>query len=382
VIAARLFGPAGRGELTAWTLASAMGMLLLLGPISVGLGRMYLRGERHSLVPIAWIHCFAAAVVALLGCGIALAAGVPAIPLLLVVLVSMPFEVAIFDLLVVSQAAKWPWLYQGTRILDAGVFSIGLLVLWVMGTSIGLTSAWVLFAAGSAAGFVAISVIGAKRLGASFGRTATVERLRDSIRMGRGSYWANLLDPALHRCAQFVVVGMLGRSALGIYVVAVNWAEIALYLGHAIGQAAFEEESTLGRRAAVRLLSRSAVVVGLLTLVVAVLGFVLVEPIFGEEFASARWVLLLLAPGLVARTVGYTGGQIMMAQGRAPTVARILALSFAIAVPLWVFGAWAGGIEGVALASTVVYALQMVLIAWQFRVRATPPAESVSTAAH
>src|SRR5215211_4478884 len=46
VLAARLLGPAGKGEYTAWTLASVVVALALAGSIPVGLGRAYLGSER------------------------------------------------------------------------------------------------------------------------------------------------------------------------------------------------------------------------------------------------------------------------------------------------------------------------------------------------
>ena len=170
-----------------------------------------------------------------------------------------------------------------------------------------------------------------------------------------------LLDVVLLRADQFLIL-IAGRAELGIYVVAVNCAEIGIYLGHAIGQAAFEDESTLDRSQARRVLGRAAAGVAVVATVVAVAGFLLIPLVFGADFGDSRYALLLLTPGVIARTVAYTGGQMMLAQGRGATVSHVLALTTAVALPLTAFAAWQFGVYGVAVASTIVYTLQMVLV--------------------
>lgn len=159
--------------------------------------------------------------------------------------------------------------------------------------------------------------------------------------------------PNSERALRRLVKRLVGPAALGLYSVAVNTAEIGKYRGHSIGQAVFEDHGTLDDAAARRILSRSAVV--------ATAGFGRIGPVFGRRLGAAAWILLLLAPGVVARTVGHIGGQILLARGRGRTAARVMAVVVGAASPLWIGGAIAGGINGVAVASTLAYAVQMTL---------------------
>ena len=71
--------------------------------------------------------------------------------------------------------------------------------------------------------------------------------------------------------------------------------------------------------------------------------------------------MLLLAPGLVARGLAYTGGQLLMARGTGWVLSRIMLQFWLQALAMWGGLTYLFGIEGAAAASTAVYALQMIL---------------------
>jgi O-antigen/teichoic acid export membrane protein len=363
VLTARLFGPARRGELTAWFLAATLASLVLAGPLPVGMGRAFLAGERRKLILAPWVHAVGAAVAATIAAVVAVAAGAGPVTAALLLVVAVPAGVVVNDLLVVFQAAKRPWSYHATRLPAPVALVVGLAALWSLGRT-SLTAAYAVIAVGSVVSAVAGSVLARLRLpplDPAARSTAVAKQLSQFWRLGRGSYVAVLLDAVLLRADQFVIL-IAGRAELGLYVVAVNCSEIGLYLGHAIGQAAFEEETTLDRSQARRMLGRSASSVAAISTVIAVGGFFLIPDVFGGAFRDARYALLLLAPGVVARTVAYTGGQIMLAQGSARAVSRISAVTTAAALPVWALAAWRFGLYGISAASTLVYGLQMALI--------------------
>jgi O-antigen/teichoic acid export membrane protein len=370
VITARLFGPAGRGELTAWLLGATLGSLVLAGPIPIGMGRAFLARERVSLLVAPWGHAAAAGAVAAAAAVVAVGLGASPLTAFLILFVAIPTGVVVNDLLVVFQAAKRPWSYHALRIPSTAVPTVGLAVLWFATGSPSLTDAYVLIAAGSALSATLASVLVRLHLPRRLAETQNAPPLRDQLatlaRLGRGSYSAVLLDAVLLRADQFLIL-IAGRAELGLYVVAVNCAEIGLYLGNAIGQAAFEDETTLDRAQARRVLARAAGGVAAVGTAVAAVGFLLIPTVFGDAFGDSRYALLLLTPGVVARTVAYTGGQIMLAQGRGAAASHVLAVTTAVALPLTAFAAWQFAVYGVAIASTLVYALQMVLVLRRFR---------------
>ena len=362
VLSARLLGPSGKGALTAWLLVANFGALVLSGTIPTGLGRDFLAGEHRRVLPVTVAHGAAAFAASLLVAVPAAGAGLDPITLGLLVVVTVPAGVVVQDLLVVLQAAKRPLLHHGLRIIGAFAFTAGLAGLYLHPVDDAFTAAAAFYALGAAASAVAAVVLARRRFGGGPRRS-----LRELSRLGRGSWTATLLDFALLRSDQWVVAALAGPGSLGLYSVAVNWAELGQYVGHSIGQALFEDERTLSRASARRILRTTGIYVTLLATLIAGAGFVLLGPIFGPEFESAKWALLFLTPGIPARTVGYAGAQMLLAQGRGTAVARITFLSVAVALALWTSGTFLFGISGAALASSLAYITQMLLIRRQLR---------------
>ncbi len=357
VATAHLLGPEGKGKVTAWALAAALGSLTLGLTIPTGLGRAFLLGKNHLLSSAVLQHGGMSAVAGAIAAGGALTLGLDPVAALLFLVVAIPAGVVVQNALTVFQASKSPWRYQLIRTISVGVFSIGMVGAWLLGAGNDVHLAFVLFAGGALGAAIAAQVTVHSQFGWYRGWP-----LRRVAELGRGSFLASFFDWVLLRCDQFVVVALLGPAALGIYGVAVNWAELGQYLGHSVGQAVFEDERTLTTHAAIRIFWRAGAYVGALTVAVGGVGFIMIEPIFGSQFADARWALLLLAPGIPARTVGYAGAQMLLARGAGARASRISASTAAFALVAWLGGASLWSIRGAAAATTLVYIVQMLLI--------------------
>jgi O-antigen/teichoic acid export membrane protein len=354
VLVARLFGPEGKGTLTTWTLVSGLGGLLLAGSVPTGFARALLDGRPGRLVRSALRHAgLALAALAVPGAaGIAL--GLDPLAVLCFLAVGVPAAVVVEDVAAVMVAAKRPWAYAAPRILRSLVLAAGLGVAAIVGGSLDV--AFLLWAGGSLA-----AMLLALRFAASLPRGSVVP-LRRALDEGRGSAVTRISTWSIRRLDQFIVAALLGLPALGLYNAAVNISEVTEYTASAIGQASFETERTLDDTAARRIVRFSVVLLALIALAVTVAGFLLIAPVFGEEFAEARWVLLLLAPGLVSRGPAIAGGQMMLARGEGAELSRIMLFAVALGSILWTVGALAWGINGVALASSAVYLVQALLI--------------------
>jgi O-antigen/teichoic acid export membrane protein len=361
VVIARTLGAAGRGEYAAWVLAATSGGLIAAGSLPVGLGRAYLAGERGALPPTIGRHGVLTFLLCCATVPIGLLIGLDGLGLVLFVVLAIPAGVVLQDLFLVLQAARLPWLYHGARIGGAFFLTAGATIVWATGGHDKAHEIWFLFTAGTLAAAVTLLLLVRRR----FGSKAPLG-LRDTAERGRGSYWASVVDLLMFRVDQAVVAIVAGPAALGVYGVAVNWSEITKYFGDAIGQALFEDESTLTNKDAGSIFARTGFYTGVVSLVVAVGGFFLIAPIFGEEFADARWALLILFVGLPARAVMHAAGQMMLARGQGMVAFRRLLAVLVFALPLIIVATYQWGIYGAAGASTVAYFGTMVALVTPF----------------
>jgi O-antigen/teichoic acid export membrane protein len=357
VLSARLLGPSGKGALAAWMLLATLAPVLLAGSVPVGLGRAYLSGRRDQVVRSMVRHglvtaagCSAASVIA----GVA---GVDPLGLVIFVVVCIPFGVIYLDFYMVAQAAKLPWLYHAGRIAGGAVYTLGLTVIAVLHVSRPQHLIWMIYAAGIAGSTVAVLIVCGRRFGAAPGLG-----LREASDKGRRSLWLLALDLIVLRLDQYVVLSIVGTGGLGVYGVAVNWSEITKYFGDAFGQAVFEDEATLDNASARRILRRVTTSLTGISVLVALSGFLLIPYVFGQGFAGARWAVLLLAPGLVARGAFHVASSILLGRGRAADAARITGIVAVGAVVVWIITTALFGINGTAFASSAVYFAQAVMI--------------------
>lgn len=357
VVAARLLGAAGKGEYTAWTLGTLTAAILLGGSISVGLGRAYLDGARERLLGVTVAHGFAAAALVAVLLSPLLILGVEPLAILACGIVAVPAWVMSLDVQSIMQAAKRPWAFQGIRLAGAAVYVGGLLVVAVIGVADPLALALLLWGLGS----VASACFALRLLTPGTGGIRAGE-LVTHLRHGRGGATTRLIDWLLFRVDQFLVLLILGPAALGVYSVAVNWSELAAYVGHSVGGAVFENERTLSARDSRRVLLRVLPVMLAVSAVVILAGALLISPIFGGSFGSAVVPLLLLGPGMVSRGLGYTGSQVLLARGAGSLTGRIMAVALAAGLLVWVPAVPALGIEGAAAGASFAYCVQALLM--------------------
>jgi O-antigen/teichoic acid export membrane protein len=356
VLVARLLGPAGKGEYTAWTLATVVGTFALAASIPVGLGRSYLSGERAALLPAALRHAAILLPILAIAAIPPLLLGVDPVPLISCCVIAIPAATIVNDFLPVMQAAKRPWSFHGMRIASPAVFTLGMGGVAIAGADDPLNAAFVLAAAGSVASGVVAIAIARRRFG-----SRTAGSLRQFSGRGERSYLAGLIGWLLVRLDQYVLLAISGPFALGLYSVAVNWSEIGQYVGAASAQAVFEDAETLDQPAARRVLKRAGMVLAAALSLIVLTGFFLIGPVFGDQFADARWALLLLGPGIVAHGLAYSSEQMLFARGEGWRVSRIALVSLSFALVAWTCGALLFGIEGVAAGSSLAYLVQFLL---------------------
>lgn len=356
IFVARLLGPSGRGEFGILTLTGVTAAFVFSFGIPYGLARAQLTGHANAIVTSAAIH--AAAVVPVAGLLWLVIPSIFAVSpsLLAVVLFGIvPINVLVADIGGGLLSAKAMKAMHSARLLSVGTFSAGLGLLILIEHPSVAGALW-LFAAGSLAALLAQLVVAVPRWGV--GAPLPARELRT---LSARNYGGMLAEGLLARADQFIVAAVSGSAAVGVYGVAVNVSEVGQYLGNAIGASVVEDRSSLPDRDVIRIAVISAVAVAGLMVPVLLASWLLVGPVFGENFASARIVAILLAPGIVARAITVSVFLPLMARGEGRTCSIISGAVLIVGIAAWYAGAELGGINGAAFANSCVYLLQAAL---------------------
>ncbi len=184
------------------------------------------------------------------------------------------------------------------------------------------------------------------------------------------------------RLDMFMVKGIVGTAALGLYSLSVVLAETVLLPTDSLALAILPRQvgNTLPEAASMAL--RGARTNGLLGVGLAALwvlaGATVVRIFFGAEFATAYLPLVALLPGMVFLGMQRVCGGAALRAGRPGRITAIYALSLLcnIALNLW----WIPrlGIVGAALASSASYGLGALLfLTWTARLAGAPLLEGL-----
>jgi O-antigen/teichoic acid export membrane protein len=361
VILARGLGPDGRGNVAFATVAA----LLTSRLVKMGLGQAtsVLAAERPASRPILLSNLvgfsFAtglAGAAIVVACLLALGAqpvgsGVDALALLAAAIVAA--SVVDDGFLIgcgrfrasAAITASGGWLYAGLLLVvaaTAGVRVETALLAWI--------TAHLLWA-GLLAG------VGAHTAGV---RAPSIGLLAESLRVGVRA-WAGSISQFLNARVDQLLVGLIASSAtLGLYAVAVNAAEVLLFLPNAVATALLPTLVRTGAepeavKRTLRTFRSSVVVTGATIVVAAIAGWFLIPVVFGDPFQGAVVPFLCLLPG----ALGYTALSIFansLLATRAPgfaSTSRVIALAAGIALDLVLIPVL--GATGAAAASSVAF---------------------------
>ena len=342
VVLARALGPDGRGSVAFVTVAALLTARLV--KVGLGLATSVLAAERprarpkllSNLLGFSFVTGVAGAAVVVGGMLLlgAEPAGVGDDVLWLVVaailaaaLVDDGFLIGCGRLRAAAAiSATGGWLYAAFVVLVAATAGVSVetaLVAWIAGHLLWATL---------------LATVGVRTAGI---RLPSIRLLAESVGFGVRA-WAGSISQFLNARVDQILVGAIASSTtLGIYAVAVNAAEVLLFLPNAVATALLP---TLARtdveaEAVKRTLRtfRSSVLVTLATIVVAgASGWILIPIVFGEAFEASVAPFLWLLPG----ALGYVALSIFasaLLAARAPGLAstsRVTALGAGLALDL------------------------------------------------
>ena len=195
--------------------------------------------------------------------------------------------------------------------------------------------------------------------------------LRSFLNFGIRGYAANLMQFLNYRLDALIVNGLLGLVSVGYYSIATAMAETLWYGANAVALVMFPHVSSLERKEADRItpvVCRNAI---FMTLIGAVLMFAvsrqLILIVFGSSMIPALHPLWLLLPGIVTLTAAKVISSYLSGIGK-PTYSTYIAaamLILTIALDLVLIPRY--GINGAAIASSIVYTCTAVASILVFR---------------
>jgi O-antigen/teichoic acid export membrane protein len=186
------------------------------------------------------------------------------------------------------------------------------------------------------------------------------------MRIGQQVAIPALLAPAavITHSPRWTLAGWLaarrGPATVGLYSLASVFAERIYLLGQAVYSASAERFGRDDPRESARVLAQIVRLLLVLMVpvaaVLAALGFPLIPLVFGSDFARAAVPFALLLPGTVALTIWLTVSLYILSSLRRPaTTTALQAGALAVSVPLYLALIGAAGMNGAAVASSIVY---------------------------
>jgi O-antigen/teichoic acid export membrane protein len=367
ILTARLLGPSGKGELYLLMQTASMGALLL----ALGLGPSYQYHVTKGILPRGAVNAHVLAqtvLVAVVVTGIwffarpllrAVTHDAISTPLLRLTCVAIVLNV--FLLFVQCLVNSLPNGIRNASILSGLASILNLLLLMVLvwafrqGTP-GAALAWL-------ASLGLQLALGVYWILAGAMPDAGLQWLSHTRRLygyGMSFLAGNLMVTTVFRIDVFLVNGMLGPAPLGIYSVAVAFAELVLLVPNAIGTVLFAHLPAMDEQDQIGLLARSSRMTVLISLVVglgvAAISYPLVVVLMGARFAGAVVPLCALVPGLIAMSANYVFANYFGAHGRPLVTAGCFLVGSVLNIAANLALIPALGILGAAIASTIAYA--------------------------
>ena len=261
-----------------------------------------------------------------------------------------------------------PFHFAGLSLLQFGV-ALAIQVLLAVAGSLTATSALVSLAIGAACsagvGLLLVSREVPIRLGLD------LKILRRFLNFGIRSYIANLMQFMNYRLDALIINGLLGLVSVGYYSIATAMAETLWYGANALALVMFPHVSSLERKEADRItpaVCRNAI---FLTLIGAIGMFAvsrqLILVVFGSGVLPALHPLWLLLPGIVTLTAAKVISSYLSGIGKPTYSTYIGTATVVLTVTLDLLLIPRYGINGAAVASSIVYTCTALAYVWIFR---------------
>lgn len=183
--------------------------------------------------------------------------------------------------------------------------------------------------------------------------------LKDSAVYGSKVYGADALSFLNYRLDMFLIAVFLNPAAVGFYSIAVGIVERLRMVPGAFATVLFPRVSSLGEADAnnftPKIIRHTFFIMIVLSIFLLLLASPLVGIVFGSDFLPAVAPLIVLIPGIIAMGIGENLAADLAGRGKPHFAVYSSLLCLAINIPLNIILIPRIGIMGAALASTIGY---------------------------
>ena len=375
IIAARLLGPSGRGELaaaTAWA-----GILSVIA--TLGLPQAITFYTARNPAKLGDIFSASLFLLAIQGCVIVAGGWIAttiilgrfqptALPPVQIYLFSVPFSLLVTYLSTMAQGLNRFRLFNGLRLASA----VGFPLVMIFGLLIGISDAK------SIVTLMLVAQIATASVGLVFFVTRNRPKVRirrsqvwELLRYGSKSYLGSLSWIANARLDQLIMSAFVGLGELGIYAVAVSYSTVLFPLSGAFAMVLFPRVAGERREAAGKTIKRALranlIVSSTGALLLAFISPFLLPLLFGVEFNGAVLPAIILLVAIVLLGFNYVLSDGLRGIGRPGITSLAELLGTAITIVGLFMLLPRIGIYGAALTSILSYLSVSAVLSLAFR---------------
>ncbi|HUP85927.1 MAG TPA: oligosaccharide flippase family protein [Acidimicrobiales bacterium] len=375
IVLARMLGPSGRGAVQVLQLLTAEVALIVSLGLPVAVTYVIARQEATA----ATVASTATLMSLLVGSTVAVALALAAGPLaslflsdieggaLLVVISSVMIPLTVLESIFLSvwRGRNKFYAFNGFKLFARCGYLGGIVGAAVLGTDVTT----VVF--GLIAADVVTTVVLAVALFTRFDEPLRIDRVvaRRLLHFNVAGHGGTLLQEVSYRLDMFIVAGLLGSRAVGLYAIAVSTSRLLWYIPESLGSVLLSRSARTGyRRERWERIGQGVTSILLFQAIgAAALAPVAIPLVFGVAFKGSVWPFILLLPGAVAlglwkvfinETTAAGHPRLKLRSGGVGSAATVIL--DVMLIPQW-------GVEGAAVASSVAYCLTLGVLLLQLR---------------
>lgn len=361
LVATRVLGPDERGIMVlGMTIGSLCALIGGFGTGSAFRRQWCLAGGDRSALASAFARCSTAG--ALSAAALGAASSAASAPLIDATLARPPFLLAVgcfsAGQVVVGQVVD-AWFADGRFHrggVSAAVTSAGGLAGVLLASGADSATSLLLAQAAGLAVTVVVEIAGLRRGGLLSWAPVPGNTVTGLLRLGAPTLGLSIGLVVVLRADRYVIGLTAGTAAVGVYSLAATLGEIPRMLSAALGQMCLRDIS-LGRGAPnlVRTTLLAVAATAVAGLLVALAAWLLVVPLFGQEFGGARELLVVLVAAEVCFAPFVVASRGLIGGGWTTAAGVLGAAGAAGAIGVYGVTGSTGGAIGVAVGSVVLY---------------------------